>query len=113
MILLGMPHIGSYIFDACSLASITTSQGLRRVALLEYACYWGWALGFPMLKSGPVSLFFLLSVKSDVEVSVPLARCLSVCHYAPCHALNGLNLQTYKLAPVLLYKSFCGHNGSP
>ena len=63
----------------------------KNVTLLGgVACFWGWALGFQMLKSGPVSLF-LLPANPEVEVSAIFpAPYLPAYYHASCHDDNGL-----------------------
>ena len=63
------------------------------VASLEEVCHQGWVLGFQMLELGLLFLsLFLQNPDLDVDLSVPLAPCLPVCHYASYHDNDGLNL---------------------
>jgi hypothetical protein len=70
------------------------------VAFLEELCHWEQALMFQKLEPGPVPLSSCCLLP-DVELSAtPPASSLPVCHHAPHHDDNGLNLLNCKPGPI-------------
>lgn len=79
--------------SAGSLGSATTWKGFVSVAMLDELCHRSWALGFKILKPGPMSLSLSVPPSDqDVEASAPSpAPCPLVCHRASCSDNNRLN----------------------
>lgn len=84
-----------------SLVSGTTGEGFGGMALSAEVCHWG--LGFRFQKPKPIPVVLSSRLPADLYIehsTISLAPCLLVCHHAPHHDENGLNLLNSKQEPI-------------